>query len=109
MRRLHAGRAVNILLLLGLAASLLVTQRALAQTATIAGTVIDAQNGRSIPWANVVVRNAKRATDARSFLADSGGRFLATNIKPGSYILMADHAGYYANPHKRSFHPVIDV
>jgi hypothetical protein len=77
--------------------------------ASIEGQVIDAQNSRPIPWANVVVRNAKKNSDARSFAADSGGHFLATNIRPGSYVLVADHAGYFANPYKRAFQPTIEV
>ncbi len=80
-----------------------------SQRATIEGLVIDAQNSRPIPWANVVVRNAKRARDARSFVADSGGHFLVTNVKPGSYVLVADHVNYFANPHKRSFQPTVEV
>ena len=109
MERLQVGGAAKVILCLLFAASLPVATPALGQTATIAGMVIDAQNGRSIPWANVVVRNTKRANDARSFLADSSGHFLATNVKPGAYILLADHAGFFANPHKRLFQPTVEV
>ena len=80
-----------------------------SQRAMIEGVVIDAQNSRAIPWANVVVRNAKRARDARSFVADSSGHFLATNVRPGSYVLVADHVNYFADPHKRSFQPTVEV
>lgn len=114
MKCLPVGPAVNIFVVLLFATCLSVATLACSQTeaiqpATIEGIVIDAQNSRAIPWANVVVRNAKRASDARSFTADGSGHFLATNVMPGSYTLVADHAGYFANPHKRSFRPAVEV
>jgi Carboxypeptidase regulatory-like domain len=99
MKFLHVGPAVNIFVVLLFATYLSVatpacSQTATIQTATIEGIVIDAQNSRAIPWANVVVRNAKRASDARSFTADGSGHFLATNVMPGSYTLLsADSRG----------------
>ncbi len=109
MKRLQAGPAVNILKAVSFVALLYIATPALGQYATIEGQVIDAQNSRPIPWANVIVRNAKRPSDARSFVADSAGHFLATKIRPGAYVLVADHAGYFANQHKRSFQPTVEI
>jgi len=114
MKFLHVGPAVNIFVVLLFAICISVaapacSQTATIQTATIEGIVIDAQNSRAIPWANVVVRNSKRVGDARSFIADGSGHFLATNVMPGSYTLVADHPSYFANPHKRSFQPTVEV
>ena len=80
-----------------------------SQRATIEGQVIDAQNSRPFPGRMLSFATPRDRSDARSFVADSSGHFLATNVRPGSYVLVADHANYFADPHKRSFQPTVEI
>jgi iron complex outermembrane receptor protein len=63
---------------------------ALAQTATLAGTVVDAA-GQPLPGANVV---ATGPDDTTGTSAGEGGRFRLPGLAPGSYRVEARFVGY---------------
>jgi CarboxypepD_reg-like domain len=64
----------------------------------LAGTVTDARDGRSVPYATVLLLG----TDVAEF-ADSGGGFRLTHLVPGSYTLRARQIGYF--PKDTPAHP----
>src|SRR6516162_860737 len=63
--------------------------------AVIEGAVINSQNGRIVPHATVVLRNATKPADAKSTRADGTGHFIFTDLDPGAYRLSADRQGYF--------------
>jgi len=63
--------------------------------AVIEGAVINSQNGRMVPRATVVLRNARKPADAKSMRADGTGHFVFTDLDPGAYRLFADRQGYF--------------
>ena len=63
--------------------------------AVIEGAVINTLNGRMVPRATVVLRNAKKPADAKSTRADGTGHFVFKDVDPGAYRLSADRQGYF--------------
>jgi carboxypeptidase family protein/TonB-dependent receptor-like protein len=61
-------------------------------TGTIAGRVTDA-TGAVVPGASVQVQNTETGL-FRSIQTDSGGRYEARNLPPGSYTVTAQQAGF---------------
>jgi iron complex outermembrane receptor protein len=59
---------------------------------TLAGTVVDA-TGKAIPSAAVVVRNESTGS-VRNVATDAEGRFSATGLPAGAYIVEASAAGF---------------
>jgi Carboxypeptidase regulatory-like domain len=77
--------------------------------AAIEGTVINAQNGRVIPRANVVLRSIKKPAEARSVRADGVGHFLFKSVAPGTYRLSADRQSFFSDSSRRAFQPRLEV
>jgi hypothetical protein len=77
--------------------------------AAIEGTVINAQNGRVIPRANVVLRNVKRPSAAKSARADDAGHFLFKDVAPGIYQLSADRQSFFFDARHKAFQPRVEV
>lgn len=84
---------------------------AAAQTAgaAIEGLVINAQNGRAIPRAAVILRNSKNAGAVKSVIADDTGHFLLENLEAGDYRLSAEQQNFFTDSRKRSLHPIIEL
>jgi hypothetical protein len=77
--------------------------------AAIEGTVINAQNGRVIPRANVVLRSIKKPVEARSVQADGVGHFLFKSVAPGTYRLSAERQSFFSDSSRRAFQPRLEV
>ena len=78
------------------------------ETGTLEGKVINAQNGRAVPRATVVLRNLKKVS-ARSVRADGQGHFIARNVDPGPYRLSAEHASYFSGSRHQVFSYRVDL
>lgn len=79
------GRAAVGALLVMLLAAL----PAVAQTGTIAGVLVDAENGETLIGANARIEGT--ATGAAT---DIDGRFAISNVEPGTYTLVFSYIGY---------------
>ncbi len=66
-----------------------VSEGALAQTGTIAGTVVDARTGEVLPGANVLVENTLLGA-----ASEADGRFTITEVPAGTYTLRARFIGF---------------
>lgn len=62
---------------------------AYGQSASIRGTVRDAQDGETLIGANVILVGAGLGT-----ATDDEGRYIIPNVKPGTYIIRAGYIGY---------------
>ncbi len=80
-----------------LAVVLLVPALALGQTETgrISGTAMDEQGG-VLPGATITATNVGTGV-SRSAVTDSNGRFVFTNLQPGTYEISAELAGFAKN------------
>ena len=58
-------------------------------TATIQGTVVNAETGEPLPLVNIVIEGTSRGSGA-----DDNGRFSIIDIPPGNYRLIASALGY---------------
>jgi uncharacterized surface anchored protein len=85
LRAKSVGLAVAFVISISLA-GILVARPALAQNpnATITGQVLDA-GGAAIAGAQVTVTNTS-TNIARSIKSDTAGRYLVSNLNPGTYI-----------------------
>jgi len=79
-----------------------------AQYAVVEGAVINAQNSRTIPRASVTLQGV-RGVGSKSVRADGNGRFLFQHVEPGKYKLVAERQGYYSDPARRDYQPVVDL
>lgn len=77
-------------LLLGLVALLLCAGTAVAQTGTVAGVVVDAETGETLPGTNVVVDGTQTGTTT-----DMDGAF-ELEVEAGTYDLRITFVGYQA-------------
>ncbi len=66
---------------------------------TVSGIVKNKTGTMAIPYANVVVKNAKDTTFAAGTITNNDGRFFIDNIKPGNYILEVSFSGFQRNVH----------
>jgi hypothetical protein len=90
----RVGSRINVMLLGALLLSLLACSNAFAQTgtATVRGTVSDAQ-GAAVAGASVVLRNeAKNFT--RTQTTNSEGGYVFTAVPPDTYTIEAEAAGF---------------
>ncbi len=62
------------------------------QNSVITGTIID-QAGKSIPGANVEVRNVSTGV-SRSATTDNDGKFSVSDLAPGTYSILASAPGF---------------
>ena len=60
-------------------------------TGRIAGTVVDAESGRSVRFAKVTLMSSD---DDREAVTDEGGAFSFDSLKPGNYRLQVSKPGY---------------
>jgi hypothetical protein len=79
-----------------------------APFAIVEGSVINAQNSRTIPRASVVLQGMKGA-GSKSVRADGNGHFIFQQVEPGQYRLMAERQGFYSDEHKREYQPMLEV
>lgn len=84
MYRLAGGAAA----LAALACALLAAP-ALAQTGKIAGRVVDAATGETLPGVNVVIAGTTQGTTT-----DNDGYYAILNVRPGTYAVRASFVGY---------------
>ncbi len=79
-----------------------------AQYAIVEGTVINAQNSRTIPRASVMLLGMHGA-GSKSVRADGNGHFSFQHVDPGQYRLTAERQGFYSDQSKREYQPMIEV
>jgi TonB-linked SusC/RagA family outer membrane protein len=60
-----------------------------AQTGTIAGTVVDAESGDTLPGANVSIVGTTQGAST-----DADGQYRITDVEPGTYSLQASFVGF---------------
>jgi len=68
---------------------LLSSQLAFAQTGAISGQVTDAENGETIPGANILITELERGA-----ATDMDGNYVIENVPTGTYTLTATFVGY---------------
>ncbi len=73
-------------------------------TATIQGTVVNAETGEPLPLVNIVIEGTSRGSGA-----DDNGRFSIIDIPPGSYRLIASALGYETVAHEVEVAPTETV
>lgn len=78
------------------------------QPATVEGSVINIQNSRAIPRATVTLWRVK-GLGSKSARADGNGHFIFEYVEPGTYRLMAEHQGFFADERRRESQPVLEV
>ncbi len=74
---------------------------ALAQTGKIAGSVREAENGKPMPFANVVLVKASDSTQVMGLASDDSGAFCFKRIPAGSYFVQVSVLGYHHNNSER--------
>jgi carboxypeptidase family protein len=78
------------------------------KAATVEGSVINIQNSRAIPRATVTLWRVK-GLGSKSARADGNGHFIFEYVEPGTYRLMAEHQGFFADERRRESEPVFEV
>ncbi|NER09964.1 Outer membrane receptor proteins, mostly Fe transport [Muriicola jejuensis] len=63
------------------------------QSFSVSGSVRDA-DGKSLPFANVILLQVSDSTQVKGISADETGRFVLSGIKPDIYYLQAAYFGY---------------
>ena len=61
------------------------------ETGSVTGTVVDAQNGETLPGANVSIVGTQRGT-----ATNANGQYTIQNVQPGTYSLRASFVGFQA-------------
>ena len=79
------------------------------ESATVEGMVINAENSRPVPRAQVVLQRIRGPQASKSVRTDGNGRFIFRNVDPGTYRLSAERQGFFSDSHKRGFEPMFDV
>ena len=88
-----ANRSLSLIVLVGLWAAMLIGDASgQATTATLSGAVRDAI-GSVVPGAKISARNMNTGA-TRESATDPEGRYVLTNLEPGSYELRAEQAGF---------------
>ena len=70
---------------------------AFAQTGKIAGSVREAENGKPMPFANVVLVKASDSSQVLGIASDDSGAFLFKRIPAGTYFVQVSVLGYHPN------------
>ena len=70
---------------------------AFAQTGKIAGSVREAENGKPMPFANVVLVKASDSSQVLGLASDDSGAFLFKRIPAGTYFVQVSVLGYHPN------------
>jgi Carboxypeptidase regulatory-like domain len=78
------------------------------KAAIVEGTVINAQNSRTVPRAGVNLIGLKGA-GSKSTRADGSGHFIFEHVEPGQYKLTAVRQGFFSDEHKREYQPTLEV
>jgi hypothetical protein len=78
------------------------------QAAIVEGTVINAQNSRTVPRASVHLTGLKGA-GSKSTRADVSGHFIFEHVEPGQYKLTAERQGFFSDERKREHQPTVEV
>ena len=79
----------SVALLAVVAAALMVLPVQAQDTGTISGTVIDAQNGETLPGANISIVGTERGT-----ATNAQGQYTLSNVQPGMYSVRASFVGF---------------
>src|ERR1043165_1191224 len=79
-----------------------------AQFAVVEGTVLNAQNSRTIPRASVMLQGL-HGSGSKSVRTDGSGHFLFQRVEPGQYKLMAERQGFYSDEQRREYQPLVEV
>src|SRR5215203_3953827 len=82
----------KLLLAVSLASTCSLTLFGQSFTASVRGTIAD-QQGATIPGAKVIITDAERGTPFNT-TADDAGRFVATALPPGNYVLTVQAPGF---------------
>ncbi len=99
-----AGKTILIALVLAISYGAAAEE---PQAAIVEGTVINAQNSRTIPRASVSLLGIKGGS--QSTRADGSGHFIFQRVEPGQYKLSAERQGFFSDEHHREYQPVFDV
>src|SRR5262249_34538290 len=100
-----AGKTILIALALALPCAALAQD---PQPAVVEGTVINAQNSRTVPRATVKLIGMKGAA-SRATRADGSGHFMFDQLTPGQYKITADRQGFFSDEHKREYQRLMNV
>ncbi len=79
------------------------------ESALVEGVVINAQNSRPIPRAEVSLQRVRGPQARKSTRTDVDGRFTFKNVDPGVYRLVADRQGFFSDSHKLGFQPIFEI
>ncbi|MBN1447606.1 MAG: TonB-dependent receptor, partial [Bacteroidetes bacterium] len=60
----------------------------------ISGRILDAENGKTIEYANVVLHSSRDSSMVQGTISDPRGRFVLRDIPPGEYYLVIHFIGY---------------
>ena len=85
--RKYAGAATVLALILGMPA------RAVAQSASIVGVVVD-ESGAALPGATIQVSSPALIERVRTTVATGDGRFQVVDLRPGEYIVTFELSGF---------------
>ena len=75
-----------------IAALVLTSSLAMAQTGTLKGVISDAMSGEPIPFANIIIE--KNGNQAGGTTTDFDGNYTIKPVEPGKYIIKATFVGY---------------
>jgi hypothetical protein len=75
-----------------IAALVLTSSLAMAQSGTLKGVITDAMSGESIPFANIVIE--KNGNQSGGTTTDFDGNYTIKPVEPGTYTIKATFVGY---------------
>ena len=67
------------------------------QSVNMSGLVRKKIDRSPLSFANVVIKSAKDSSFITGTITNDEGRFIISNLKPGSYLIESSHAGYQTN------------
>lgn len=88
----YMKRFINLLLVL-----ITVSNVALAQNVNnhnVSGVIIDGENGEPLPIAAVQILSLPDSTQAKGIVTDMDGKFSASSVKNGKYVVRVSYIGY---------------